>query len=156
MKKQILQGIGLTLLAIVVFLGVLLFVQRMNSDLDDINIVINNFQHINRLGTPCQITTTKADGTTTLYSIEDANGTTIIRLDNEWVDNGMKMEVWNTVSAGTSIDDVVSSAKPSEWELVLSEHRLGAFVFYKEIYMNQTAGLNQNTIIEDVLEGNVQ
>lgn len=156
MKKQILQGIGLTLLAILVFLGVLLFVQRMNSDLDDINIVIGNFQHINRLGSPCQITTTKVDGTTTLYSIEDVNGTTVIRLDNEWVNNEMKMEVWDTVSAGTSIDDVVSSAKPSEWDLVLSKHRLGAFVFYKEIYMNQTAGLNQNTIIEDVLEGNVQ
>ena len=153
MLKKILKGVFVSLLAIGVFLGVMLFVQNINNDLDDIVLIVNNFKRVNTIPADSSIQETISRDDGVIYRIGNADTVMVLQLDKEWVNNQKGMKCWKGHTADETTDTIMTS-EPTYWQLTLKETNLGVIALYKEIYMNQQAFLDSESVLKDVLEGN--
>ena len=91
MKKKLLFGAISTVIAIGVFLVVLLAVQYLNTDLNDVNLIVNNFKRVQTLTDNAVVTDTKDESNKVIYRIEDTGLVLVLETDKEWVNGQMGM-----------------------------------------------------------------
>ena len=151
-KRKLILGVVATIVSIVVFMGVLLLVQHFNTELDDINLIVNNFKRIQTLSGNVAVTDMQDNGNTLCYRLEDTNITVVLELDKDWKNGQKGMRMWQEVNDLKADTAKIKEGEHTNWLLSLSESRIGPWLFYKEINMNQQANLNVDTILDTILD----
>lgn len=152
MKKKLLFGAISTVIAIGVFLVVLLAVQYLNTDLNDVNLIVNNFKRVQTLTDKAVVTDTKDESNKVIYRIEDTGLVLVLETDKEWVNGQMGMVSWSETEDLQASTESIMEKEPTHWLLSLSETKVGPWMLYKEINMNKQANTNMDSILNTIFE----
>lgn len=136
-----------------ILLGALWVVQHFNKGLQDISIIVKNFQRADTLAESSTIVETTTTGSTTIYKIDNSakDSDVVLEVDNEWVAGQKNMKLWVATPANAwTVEQIRTELEPTYWALRLKEARLGPWILYKDIYMNQKATYNQEEMLKQI------
>lgn len=156
MKKKLLLGIISSIISIGVFLVALLTVQYLNMELNDINLILNNFKRKQFITNSATVTESDETSQPMLYRIEDTNMIMILQVDADWKNGQKGMLVWlEPENLNASTKEIMENNEYTTWLLTLYERTIGPLTLYKELNINQQT-TNMDSMINSIFENNLK
>lgn len=156
MKKKLLLGIISSIISIGVFLVALLMVQYLNTELNDINLILNNFKRKQFITNAATVTESDETSQPMLYRIEDTNMIMILQVDADWKNGQKGMLVWlEPENLNASTKEIMENNEYTTWLLTLYERTIGPWTLYKELNINQQT-TNMDSMLNSIFENNLK